>query len=139
MATRHDNATKWISLHNQAQSATRGLQGHQDMTKYHAKWLGTEFNCKAEAEVLNTATAWSGSIPQASGWATNPSILLLHLLAKVEDESSRRSGHMKSQVSTWNVLARQRPQDTNKPAITQQIAHNISMASVYSRQFNQVA
>ena len=39
------------------------------------------------------ATAWSGSTPQASGWATDPSTLLLHLLAKVEDDSSPISGH----------------------------------------------
>ena len=36
------------------------------------------------------ATAWSGSIPQASGWATDPSTLLLHFFAMVGDESSQR-------------------------------------------------
>ena len=39
------------------------------------------------------ATAWSGSTPQASGWATDPRTLLLHLLAKVENVSSPISGH----------------------------------------------
>ena len=40
------------------------------------------------AEDKDTATAWCGSIPRASGWATDPSTLWLQILAKVEDESS---------------------------------------------------
>ena len=42
-----------------------------------------------EVEDKDTATTWCGSIPKASGWATNPSMLLLDLLAMVVDESSQ--------------------------------------------------
>ena len=67
-------------------SATNGLQGHQGMTKISSQaWLRTEFNWQRKTA---KPTAWSGSTPQASGWATDPSTLLLHVLAKVEDESS---------------------------------------------------
>ena len=77
-----------ISLHNQAQRATNGLHGHKDMKNYQAQvWHGTEFNWQQKT---TKATAWSGSIPQASGWATDPSTLLLHIFAMVEDESSQR-------------------------------------------------
>ena len=54
------------------------------MAKYGT---GQSFNWQRKT---TKATAWSGSIPQASGWATVPSTLLLHLLAMVEDESSQR-------------------------------------------------
>ena len=54
------------------------LDGHQGMRNYLA------------AEDIDTTTAWRDSIPQASGWATDPSTLLLHLFAMVEDESSQR-------------------------------------------------
>ena len=37
-------------------------------------WLRIEFNWQRKTA---KATAWSGSIPQASGWATDPSTLLL--------------------------------------------------------------
>ena len=70
-------------------STTNGLQGHQGMTKISSQaWLRTEFNWQRKT---TKATAWSGSTPQASGWATDPSTLLLHLLAKVEDESSPKT------------------------------------------------
>ena len=49
-----------------------------------------EFNWQRKT---TKATAWSGSTPQVSGWATDPSTLLFHVLAKVEDESSPKSGH----------------------------------------------
>ena len=72
-------------------SATNGLQGHLGMTEISSQaWLRTEFNWQRKTA---KATAWSGSTPQASGWATDPSTLLLHLLAKVEDDSSPISGH----------------------------------------------
>ena len=72
-------------------SVTNGLQGHQGMTKISSQsWLRTEFNWQRKT---TKTTAWSGSTPQVSGWATDPSTLLLHLLAKVEDESSPKSGH----------------------------------------------
>ena len=61
------------------------------MTKISSQaWLRTEFNWQRKT---TKATAWSGSTPQASGWATDPSMLLLHILAKIEDESSPKSGH----------------------------------------------
>ena len=53
-------------------------------------WPRTEFNWQRKT---TKATAWSGSTPQASGWATDPSTLLLHVLAKVEDEFSTKPGH----------------------------------------------
>jgi hypothetical protein len=82
-------------------SATNGLQGHQGMTKISSQaWLRTEFNWQRKT---TKATAWSGSTPQASGWATDPSTLLLHLLAKVEDESSPKSGQNTRPVSTLNM------------------------------------
>ena len=77
-----------ISLHNQAQRATNDLHGHQGMRNDHGQvWLGTEFNWQQKT---TKATAWSGSIPQASGWTTDPSMLLLRFFAMVEDESSQR-------------------------------------------------
>ena len=54
----------------------------------------TEFNWQRKT---TKATDWSGSTPQVSGWATDPSTLVLHLLAK--------SGHMKSQSEYNDVLA----------------------------------
>ena len=75
---RHKKCYKWFtrpSRHDQISSQA---------------WLRTEFNWQRKT---TKATAWSGSTPQASGWATDPSTLLLHLLAKVEDESSPTSGH----------------------------------------------
>ena len=53
------------------------------MAKYG---MGQNFNWQQKT---TKATAWSGSIPQASGWATDPNMLLLHLLIMVEDESSQ--------------------------------------------------
>ena len=53
-------------------------------------WLRTGSNWQRKT---TKAAAWSGSTPQASGWATDPSTLWLQILAKVEDESSPRSGH----------------------------------------------
>lgn len=85
-------------------SATNGLQGHQGMTKISSQaWLMTEFNWQRKTA---KATAWSGSTPQASGWATDPSTLLLHILANMEDESSPKSGHLNSQREYNDVLAR---------------------------------
>ena len=57
-------------------------------------WLRTEFNWQRKTA---KATAWSGSTPQVSGWATDPSTVLLHLLAK--------SGNIKSQSEYNDVLA----------------------------------
>ena len=67
-------------------------------------WLMTEFNWQQKTI---KATTWNGSIPQASGWATSPSTLLLHILAKIEDGSrSPKSGHLNSQREYNDVLAR---------------------------------
>ena len=49
------------------------------------------------------ATAWSGSTPQVSGWATDPSTLLFQILAKVEDGSSPKSSQNTRPVSTLNM------------------------------------
>ena len=72
-------------------SATNGLQGHQGMTGISGQaWLSTEFNWQRK---MAKSMAWSGSTPQAFGWATDPSTLLLQIFAKVEDDSSPISGH----------------------------------------------
>ena len=59
------------------------------MTNYHGRvWHRTEFNWQRKTQVRPRLGA--APFPQASGWATDPSTLLLDLLAMVGDESSQR-------------------------------------------------
>ena len=83
-------------------------------------WLRTEFNWQRKTTM---ATARSGSTPQVSGWATDPSTLLLHLLAKVEDESSPKSGQNTRPVSTLNMHSASIASYYNNPTIMQQDIH----------------
>ena len=72
---------------------------------------------------MTKATAWSGSNPQVSGWATDPTTLLLLVLAKVEDESSPKSGQNTRPVSTLLCTQQVLPLTTNNPTIMQQGKH----------------
>ena len=74
------------------QSGPKGYKGITWPSRYEdLSWPSMALDrVQLAAEDKDTATAWCGSIPQASGLTTNLSTLLLHFLAMVEDESSQR-------------------------------------------------
>ena len=97
-------------------------------------WLWTEFNWQQKT---TKATAWSGSTPQASGWAIDPSTLLLHLLAKVEDESLTKPGHNHKAREYINMhsarIATHHKQSNNHATRYTLEIKSYNMARVYSR------
>ena len=107
-----------ISLHNQAQRATNGLHGHQDMNYQRQVWHRTEFNWQRKTRVRQRL----GAAPLHRHLAG------LLILARSGSKSSLR----------WEMNPRQNLATITRPVSTSYM-HSASIAPYYRQSNNHAA